>query len=404
MAKGSTLLDGTRKKIGNMIAYRITGSNNKVKTGFRIYNPEITNPKTLQQANQRLRIPVAQNFYRAYRDLLDHSWQGTAYKARSYNKFLQLAMGDKDAIIPYVAKGEKRFFPAGYLMSVGGIPAVQVFPMGSDDWIETNLEFEGTLAQHSTWGEICASILSTNLFLRNGDWLTFVEVDNVNGDFVPLYLRKRIDVRSTEAITTASKIYLREISEGYMQVAYSLSNSQYPPVAGCVIVSREPAARSRAWQRSTTRLELAVSYKQQYCSESAYQEAVITYMSQDAEVNADWYLNGGSVNGQSTPFTNPLGLENGTTIVQEQSVQAAKFANNPVVAPYGKYLIKKYEILANNRYQLYPIILQGATLKVSPTSYVLSSQPSSTTFITYADCLSQGVDFSGYIIDTSVTS
>ena len=56
-----------RGKRGNSVYYKLTNSNNKETQGERAYVGKVANPKTLQQAIQRVKLAPAVNFYRAFK-------------------------------------------------------------------------------------------------------------------------------------------------------------------------------------------------------------------------------------------------------------------------------------------------------------------------------------------------
>jgi len=402
MAKGSFILHNSRRKVGNLVAYRLTGSNNKVTTAVREYQPEVSNPKTLAQANQRMRIPVAQAFYRAFRELLDHSWQGTRYRARSYNKFLQLAMSDKNAIIPFVSKGSVAFKPAAYLMSIGGLPAPQLVEDFSSDFIVTGYRMGVSADTITTWGLACAKLLANYPFLRRGDFLTYVEVTYDGSNYLPLYKRFTINPLSTTLLSQEFGALVVPDGNSDSSLAFSINANQMSVAGACLILSRQPAGRSRTWQRSSSRMILDPSYVSRECSQDAYQSAVVSYMSEEAQVNTDWYLNGGDVSTRSTPFTNPLGLVNLSRLINAVSVTGAVFNTDSSQQYYAKMLVNRVYQQGSSGWLVEPIVLDGATLRKGTLSNMMSSAPAAADIVTFAQAKANGVDFSGYLIADDV--
>ena len=54
MAKAQGIIGNFKGKVGNMVGYQLTDSNNKQTQGIRIYQPNVKNPKTSAQAEQQM--------------------------------------------------------------------------------------------------------------------------------------------------------------------------------------------------------------------------------------------------------------------------------------------------------------------------------------------------------------
>lgn len=401
MAKGSFILDNAIGKVGNVIVSKLTGSNNKVKTVVKAYQANVANPRTAQQANQRMKTLAAQVFYRGYRDLLDHSWQGTAYKARSYAKFLQQAMSDKQANIAFLDKGTAQFVPSAFLMSVGGLPSIWSSPRGQQQTFRSSLIITLEPDAGPTWGDISRSLLENQRWLRNGDWLTFVRVAVDHDNFIPLYYRVQININSQ--IDESSWLNWLTLEEGTGGVVYLDPKVPGPQetAAACVILSREPKRGSRSWQRSTARLELTDEFRADWCDDNRYYAALETYMSAEELANQDWYLNGGTQPDDPNPQVNPLGLVNSTTTVGSTPVYGAKFVNNSEVYSYAKVLVNSIAISASD-YVVEPIILTGNKLEKAGQTYRFTGTTPNPTFITITSAQAHGDDFSSYQFGSGV--
>ena len=84
----------------------------------------VSNPRSNAQAAQRMKMAPAVNFYRALRDILNHSWQGVSYGGASHSKFMKEAM--RAAVYPYIPKGTTAAVPAPYKISVGSLSPITV--------------------------------------------------------------------------------------------------------------------------------------------------------------------------------------------------------------------------------------------------------------------------------------
>lgn len=401
MAKGSFILDNAIGKVGNIIASKLTGSNNKVKTVVKAYQANVSNPKTAQQANQRMKTLAAQVFYRGYRDLLDHSWQGTAYKARSYAKFLQQAMSDKQANIAFLDKGTAQFIPSAFLMSIGGLPSISVSVRGQIQSMRSSLFVTLEPDSQPSWGTICRDLLVNQPWLRNGDWLTFVRVAVDKGNYIPLYFRVQINTASQIPAEDWENWLVFDSGQGSIYYLAPKVPGPQETAAGCIILSREPKRGSRSWQRSTTRLELTDEFREDWCDDNRYYEALATYMSQEQLANEDWYLNGGTQPDDPNPQVNPLGLVNMNNTVASTPVYGAQFIQNTETYSYGKILVNSIAISSND-YVVNPIIISGNRLEKSGSTYRFTGTTVNPTFTKITDAQAHGEDFSSYQFGSGV--
>lgn len=320
MAKGhfNSILRG---KLGNSVMYRNSNSNNGDKQGSRAYVATIANPQTQAQAAQRMRIPVAQNFYKGFADILDHSFEGVKYGGRSRSKFLQLAQqADPLNVIPYVDKGTKVFLPAEFLMSTGSVNvALGALSFSAEDYMDPGYEKRAAIdslggfdwGDYSTFGEYSQGLIEACPGLRDGDEITCACVFNKNGYYLPLHRYFVLDTHSLAryvevlgpagvALSTDGIISFGRNDNG-MWRAESLGDC----VAAAVIISRHPSRTSRTWLRSTSRLALSPDFKAMWCTDSRYTEAKKTYMKQTAVTDSDWLLNQAENDDteQEEPFT-----------------------------------------------------------------------------------------------------
>lgn len=309
MAKGNLngLLTG---KLGNTIFYKVTNSANKEKQGSRQYVATIANPKTAPQASQRMRMKPAINFYRGLADLLDHSWEGVKYGALSRQKFMQLALSPTLEGIPYVDKGETRFIPGEYPVSLGSVSVdASVDSFTSIDSSNqnvahlTSIVFSDEINQIMSWGEWSqVAIDNSNGQLRDGDELTFIAVYQ-NGDyFLPRHTYIVLDVSNTLPawnVLSAARIVPSDETFGYSSGEFvedgeegvTFSRVTEAMVAAAVIVSRHPSRTSTTWLRSSSTMKVSDAFKAVWMSADRFAIAQATYMSSETDLTSDWLLN-----------------------------------------------------------------------------------------------------------------
>lgn len=309
MSKGAFngLLKG---KLGNTIFYKVTNSSDKEKQGQRQYVASIANPRTAPQATQRMRMKPAINFYRGLADLLDHSWEGVKYGAISRQKFMQLALSPTLAGVPYVDKGESRFIPGAYPLSLGSVGANTgvseiKHTVGQDQEyyaVLSALVFSDDKSSDNTWGSWSEDAINlSNGMLRDGDEITFVAVYEIGGFYIPMHSYIVLDVASALPVPQVlSKVGVDVVDTSFRFVKdneinesgqWEFVNYKEPMVAAGIIVSRHPSRTSTTWLRSTSSLFCSKSFTDRWMSADRFAAALATYQNSATELESDWLLN-----------------------------------------------------------------------------------------------------------------
>lgn len=305
MAKGS-LIGLLKGKLGNSIFYRVSNSNNKEKQGVRQYQPTVANPKTQQQVDQRMRMRPAINFYRGLASLLDHSWEGVKYGAMSRQKFMQLALSPTLKNFPYVDKGESRFVPGEYPLSLGSVSVnTSNIVIGQQATFDTYgfswpSAVTGIDDYSTSWGEFSRALLTQNPALQDGDEITFVFVADADGMYIPAHRYVVLDVNSlatTFSIFKGAGVVLTE--SGLVQLAGNFVDDamEYDNilpgriVAAGIIVSRHPSRTSTTWLRSTSFMKCSDAFKGIWMSGSKLISTRATYQNRAVDLTSDWLLN-----------------------------------------------------------------------------------------------------------------
>lgn len=300
-----------RGKLGNSVFYKNTNSNNKDTQGSRAYVATIANPRTQAQASQRMRMKPAVNFCRGLADLLDHSFEGVKYGGRSRAKFMSLALLPSVSTIPFVDKGENRFIPGKYPLSVGSV-GVNTNDLLFDT-VATSEDHTNTFSilplvgwdpadAGATFGDYSKSLIAAWPGLRDGDEITAVAVFENNGYFLPVHhyfvvdtasLARRIDVCQAAGlnIDADGSVNFPNATE-----PNTVDSTRYTGkcVAAGVIVSRHPTRTSTTWQRSSSTMQVSADFAAQWMSDARYAEAVATYRDRAVDLTSDWLLNQGT--------------------------------------------------------------------------------------------------------------
>lgn len=298
MAKQVGLFGNWTGKLANTVGYRIPLSANKITQGVRAYQPIVANPKTESQATQRMKMTAAVNFYRQLQVILNNAWQGQKYGSKSRQYFMSMAMSQLTGI-PFVDKGDKRFYPGEYKVSQGSIPTQNVTDINTGGVLTTSLRLAASSNLNGTWGEVSQAIINNNFGIKNGDKLTFISVIRDNGEYLPAYTYIILNTESTDPaseVVAASNLQLlpmevnTEFYIGFDIVGATAANNN--TVAGAIIVSRYPQSGA-TWERSTSTLFCTAAYKTQMMGADRYAAAAATYLENASSLSSDWYLNSG---------------------------------------------------------------------------------------------------------------
>lgn len=400
MAKGSQigLLKGKR---GNAVYYKVSNSNNKEMQGSRAYTADITNPKTGNQAGQRIKMAPAVNFYRAFRDeILNHSWQAVKYKGRSHAEFMKKALLMQYGF-PYLEIDDQRLVPGEYQMSSGSIPAI-AFTV--DDDALTCDQLAILELQTTTIREYVDAVTAALPYLKEGDQLTFafVMVDSSNNTF-PFV--SRIILGTTDEFPT-DNYPMRSVYQAAGLVC-SEDGAIYPNLTDCkvlgaaIIVSRPTfttGSTKAEWLRSNS--FMVVNYDNAWLnsgffSPEAWDRCVATYMAAGAKApKSPWYLNHGTTEIQAAdrpsapvrPITIPFVYQNaigvivslpsegatltagaalevviGTSNLTVEGLNVYNAATNELMAPLAQVTIGSQQYLAFTGSTIGELINDGVT-------------------------------------------
>lgn len=180
MGKGVGILGTISGKVGSMVYYRLTNSNNGEKQGYREYRATTRNPQTDQQLDQRVKMSVVTNEYRALRDVIRRGQQSFPYGDASRRAWLRMALG-ADFVGPYLDKGDKSPLPMPNVpISVGALPEIVIETVDEDGHGSTSLVGQ-TSHSYTTVGDLSSDLLLYQPWLQAGDQFTLVFCIHVPG-------------------------------------------------------------------------------------------------------------------------------------------------------------------------------------------------------------------------------
>lgn len=271
MAKAQGIIGNFKGKIGNTVGYQLTSSNNKQTQGIRIYQPNVKNPKTSAQAEQRAKLAPINATYRALKMIIDRGNEGLPYGNKSRLAWLKQAF--KADAMPWFVKGAVANMPVACQLTKGSLPAIP-FAV-SDEGLSVNCPVYQEGQSAGTIGGL-STILKANFpFLQDGDQITFVVVGKDHESLMVHVMSYVIDTTSAE---TTSHL---EFDGGTLDLIQGTFGG-----FGTIIISREGANGEHL--RSTSALQADSSIIEAAPYDAASKTAAIeSYMASGA-ANTDW--------------------------------------------------------------------------------------------------------------------
>ena len=277
-----------RKSIGSITYRTSTSSIDGTRKQVASLKPtKVSNPRTIAQIVQRMKIGPAHLFYTAFEKAagsvennpLSHSWEGVQYGAKSRMRFLQLAMqGEPKA---YVPKGIKFPAPGVYQVSEGSLPNLPS-GVGTTD--------ENTYV--SIGGKMTVDVVSRlqAMGAEVGDQLTLLALKQVsNGNYEACFGRVVVGVDKTWEFINDPDDTLLDMGFNKTGIIFEVSN-----VASAALILSRGISSGNA-KRSTAFMTIAPDF-QSLLSPEAYNKAVESYVEGVSynSLNSTWYLNQGT--------------------------------------------------------------------------------------------------------------
>ena len=298
MAKGSAM-GLWRGKKGSTVFYKLTNSNNAQKQGIRERVYEVSNPKTANQADQRMKLLPAQRIAGALREIIDRGWQGIDYGTKSRNAFLSKALSMKSGY-PFIDKDSDLTVPGQYQITKGTLTGIICEFVTNEVGLVTRLYLDDdfTVDPTTTIGQLSQSILDNTPGVMEGDQLTFVACYTDDLDLSSL-----VDVNyywdyCSFFLDPNDSTLLSELSLSFSESQYGLAfNQKVSPdggmLAGAVVLSR--LGSTGTYMRSTAKLVVRDELSGWF-SQTTKQRARRSYQYNDANdepsVGPDWPVDG----------------------------------------------------------------------------------------------------------------
>lgn len=168
----SSIATSLQGRIGNVSFRRAAGQ--------RIIAAElpslVTNPRTVAQMSQRVRLAALVNFYRASKSWMPKTWQKKEAKQSVYNAFVRANLASNPVALTKqeAAEGATVLYP--WRVTDGTLNPVSIADGGDSVFVSNIFIGSSTsvLGQAATISELSAALLANNLSLRAGDQISFV--------------------------------------------------------------------------------------------------------------------------------------------------------------------------------------------------------------------------------------
>lgn len=289
----SLIVRGGRKQIGGMVLYTRNG-----ETVARELAPQVANPRTPSQMEQRIKLSNLVSVYRANSKWMRDSFESKKPRESDYNAFVsanvdnnQVALSKSD-----VAAGAAVVGP--YKITSGSLPVIETLLNGVD--LVTNI-YVGNLVigANTTIGDLSQAIIDNNANIVEGMQLSIV----INlqlaaaGTGVP-YINTRayemiINPLATELITDVVPDGILEVV-GTTTKSLGLLTADLGDGAAAFILSHTTGGRTRVSTQSLVFFGSNAIYRQ-FTSEVTKGAAIASYGE-----NADSFLSSNSAAGASS--------------------------------------------------------------------------------------------------------
>lgn len=287
------MLGLVKGKIGDVVGYRVTNSNDKQKQGWRPWRAHISNPRSALQANRRMIIGNMTRVYGRFQPIIRRGFEDIAYGGKSYQRFLKLNMN----LVPegpYVEKNYITPVPGEYKISEGTLSSINVQYVSAEALFKGNLANIATLTGSSvTLAALSTAMIAADSRLQDGDQLTFLQVVEYEGGAFD-YRAASITLNTTDSTTTFGVDNKGQLKVGNTILVAPDNNFAFMDddvledetiCAAAIILSRD-GITDHLRSNETLAVNKAHTFLAQFYSPAAKQSAIESYMSPDGDI--DW--------------------------------------------------------------------------------------------------------------------
>lgn len=275
----------TGKKGDGVFFYNAQGKASE-KQGWRQYQPKVANPRSYEQALQRMKIYPLTAFYNNLKNVIRRGYEGVRYGSPSYHEFMRLNLGRKSGY-PYVQKGAVDVPPGMYQISKGSLPTIVV--QSFDDATAYGRAITNILVANestgNTKGDLAREIINNNTDIKNGDQLTFIYVIAAEGAYYYRVASWVLNVDDTEILTVPLEngLYINR-SENRLMFTIRKLEDEVSYAAACI------QSRDGLTEHLRSNSEMFVDVRigeSHYWDAESFKSAVLSYMGGDGS-GIDW--------------------------------------------------------------------------------------------------------------------
>lgn len=359
------------KSIGSVTYSTMKDKNGKRVQILRAKPTDVTNPNTVAQILQRMKVKPAARFYNTLEEILNNAWEGVRYGADSRREFMRLAMGMTG---PYVPRGASRVIPAVYPVSRGSVPTPAGVVFAEDESINSksygkkafmfDMTGTGFDAGQGNWPQSIVDVYGRAVqftFIAvtvDGDGNYKFGYNRVLSSDLPAYNQQTMPTLNWKLQVGDAIVYTYNWDSD--NILYFGKGTDIPAtaeqgalavagvVAAAVIVSYK---ENDVWHRSNADMVINEALQVNLYGSEAMNVAIESYQNSASvnELNSNWYLN--LANGQQYPGR--ISLMNYTIETTIQVEGEPQTLTKDVTIPVGQ------RVNTNGILQSYPFTSDG---------------------------------------------
>ena len=170
MGKSVGFIGNFKGKLGNAVGYKVSQSNSGTNQGVRVYQPNIKNPKSAAQAEQRAKYAPIFATYRALKMIIDRGNESKQYGNASRVAWLKWAFNAQK--YPWIEKGAAVNYPVLCQLTLGTLKGI---PFGcAADELLIAMPIDHSETQINNVGQLSSCLIANYPYLKNGDQITIV--------------------------------------------------------------------------------------------------------------------------------------------------------------------------------------------------------------------------------------
>lgn len=176
MGKSVGFIGNFKGKLGNTVGYKVSQSNSGTNQGVRVYQPNIKNPKSAAQAEQRAKYAPIFATYNALKNIIDRGNESKPYGNASRIAWLKKAF--RSSVIPWTPQGSTVKYPIGCQLTQGSLNDI-AFTIQTNE-LKIVAPSIHDPEQFTEVSELAGFLLDDYPYLKEGDQFTLVVADIQN--------------------------------------------------------------------------------------------------------------------------------------------------------------------------------------------------------------------------------